>query len=541
VVYLTTVRTKVVALDGASGREIWTFDPMAERWPKFSRPVANGVHRGVSFWRGPTGVGNRILFGTPDGRLFSLHAVTGQPDPCFGTGGFVDLRAGLEPEHRSRAYGVTSAVAVFRNLVIVPPSVGEGPEPVAPGDPRAFDIRTGREVWRFHTIPRPGEPGYETWPPGAWKTHGSANPWSGFTLDEKTGTLFCATGSAAYDFYGAHRAGSNLYANCVLALDAATGRRRWHFQTTHHDVWDMDNPCPPILISIRRSGRTIPAVAQLTKTGLCWILDRATGSPLFGWEERPVSTLGVAGEKLYASQPFPLKPPPFSPQRVTEADLLDFDPVLHKEAVEQFRTLAGGTLYSPGSTGGTLITPGFHGGANWSGGAFDAVSGKLLLNTTNLPCIVRLSRAGTVTDFHQGGYPRFKVRQTYPAVKPPWGTLTAIDVSSGEFSWRRTLGYYPELREKGVADTGTESFGGVILTASGLAFIGGTKDERFRAFSTHDGALLWETQLPAGGYATPCTYMSRGRQFVLIAAGGGGKLGTKSSDAFVAFALPVER
>ena len=527
VMYVTTSGLKVVALDAATGREIWKYNPRA-----------GGVNRGVAYWSdGKPNGARRVLVGTPDGRLLSLDAHTGDPDAAFGTNGVLDLRTGLERDVKGMAYGVTSSLALYENLVYVGFLVTEG-QPGAPGDIRAFDVRTGREAWRFHTVPRPGEPGNETWEGNGWKERSGVNPWSGFTLDAKRGILFCGTGSAASDFYGADRLGANLYANSTLALDARTGKRLWHFQEVHHDLWDHDNPCPPVLVTVLHNGKRVEAVAQLTKTGYCYLFDRVTGTPLFDVIEEPAPSSDVSGERAYATQPHPVRPPAFSPQVFTNDEITDISPQSHAFVQKALEKLHYGRAHLPPSVAGTVVMPGFHGGANWSGGSFDPTTGLLYVNSNNVPYISVIT-PNALGGYDFAGYTYFNDAQGYPANKPPWGSLTAIDLNRGEFAWQIPLGAYPELTAKGIPPTGTENFGGTIVTAGGLVFIGATKDEKFHAFDKATGRLLWETRLPNGGYATPCTYMVNGRQYVVIAAGGGGKLRTKSGDAFVAFALPA--
>jgi quinoprotein glucose dehydrogenase len=554
VMYVSTAnpRPKVVALDAATGKEVWKYDPYAT--PRRMPIASGGVNRGVAFWSDGRAEGQRrVIHATADGRLISLDARTGTPDPSFGSGGVVELREGIEADLSRTPYGCTSAPAISRDTVILGFSVSEGPPPGAPGDVRAFDARTGKQVWRFRTVPRPGEFGHDTWPPDAWRGRSGVNPWGGLTVDEERGIVFGGTGSAAYDWYGGDRKGDNLFANCALALDAKTGKRIWHFQTVRHDIWDYDNPCPPVMVTVNHNGRRIDAAAMVTKTGYCYLFDRVTGKPLFDVVDRPAAAAEVPGEELARTQPFPVKPPPLAPQRFTEADVTDISPEARAEALERFRKLRTGDTYIPSTLGGSLATPGFHGGATWSGASFDPATGYLFVNTNNTPIVITLrksdhptvgyelfgsqdasrSRTGRGLDVYY-----FTDKDGYPGVKPPWGMLTAINLNTGDFAWQVPLGEYPELTAKGVPRTGTENFGGTIVTAGGLVFIGGAQDERLHAFDSATGKLLWEAQLPAGGYATPCTYMVNGRQYVVIAAGGGGKLGTRTSDQFVAFALP---
>jgi quinoprotein glucose dehydrogenase len=535
VMYITTVRTKVVALDAITGNEIWKFDPYAGPSKNWIR-ASGGVNRGLAHWSdGKPGGQRRILVGLSDGRLISLDAQTGLPDTRFGDSGTVDLRKGIERDISKLPYGPTSAPAVFENLVIIGCSNGEG-QPAAPGDPRAFDVLTGKEVWRFHTVPRPGEAFHETWQGDSWKERGGANPWGGFTVDAENAIVFFGTGSVASDFYGKDRKGTNLYGNCTVALDARTGKRLWHFQTVHHDLWDHDIPCPPVVCTVKHNGEEIPAVAQVTKTAHCWVFHRRTGRPLFGVKEVSAPPSDVEGEEASLTQPAPLKPPPLSRRSFTEADATNISHEANAYVLKKLKEYRHGGEHEPPSTRGTVTIPGFHGGATWSGASFDPASNYLYVNSNDAPYISTLKKSGE--NYHLAGYGYFKDEQGYPAIKPPWGLLTAINLNTGEFAWQVPLGEFPELTAKGIPQTGTENFGGTIVTAGGLVFIGGSKDEKFHAFDKATGKLLWQYKLPAGGYATPCTYAVNGKQYVCIAAGGGGKQRTKSSDVFVTFALP---
>lgn len=526
IMYITTSRLRIVALDAATGREIWRYDPHS-----------GGVNRGIAYWSDGKPKGKRRVFmGTPDGRLLSLDAHTGVPDPEFGKNGTLDLRIGIERNISGMTYGVTSAPAIFENLIYVGFLVTEA-QPGAPGDIRAFDVHTGKEVWRFHTVPQPGEFGHETWEGNGWFERSGVNAWSGFTVDAKHGILFCGTGSASSDFYGADRKGAGLFANCTLALDARTGKRLWHFQEVHHDLWDHDNPCPPIMVTVKHNGKQVEAVAQLTKTGFCYLFDRLTGKPLFDVVETPATPSDIPGEQAHPTQPMPLKPPPFSNGLFSKETVTDISQESHDYILKMLDKVNYGKAHQPPSLAGTVVSPGFHGGATWSGGCFDPTTGLLYVNSNNVPYIATL-RPNSAGGYDFGGYNYFNDQNGYPASKPPWGNLTAIDLNRGDFAWRIPLGEFPELKAKGVPQTGTENFGGTIVTSGGLVFLGATKDEKFHAFDKLTGKLLWDYKLPSGGYATPCTYMVNGRQYVVIAAGGGGKLRTPSGDSFIAFALP---
>ncbi len=546
VMYITTGYLRVVALDAATGKELWQFDPLKTH-PFPHQPNSGGVNRGCAYWSDGRPDGERrIIHGTSDGRLFSLNAKNGELDPSFADGGVLNLRKGLDPKFAALGYGPTSAVAVWNNTMIVGVSCEEGPRIAAPGDIRAFDVRTGAEVWRFHTVPCPGEFGNDTWAGESWKDRVAANAWGGFSVDAKHGMVFAGLGSAAFDFYGGDRHGANLFANCTIALDAKTGKRIWHYQTLHHDLWDHDLPVYPNLVTVTRNGKPVDAVAQVTKTGYLFLFDRETGKPLFDIEEKPVPASDIPGEEASPTQPIPVKPPPFSAQFLDETNITDIGEPNRASVLDQLKKIRGGPAFNPPSRQGTVVVPGFHGGANWSGASFDPTTGLLYVNSNNVANVVSLvdAKPGGKPrhgNFDTTGYKRFLDCEGYSAFKPPWGMLTAINVSTGEFAWQVPLGEHVELTVRGIPRTGTETFGGSIVTAGGLVFIAGTKDERIHAFDKTTGRLLWEHNLPAGGYATPATYQVDGRQYVVIAAGGAGKLETKAGDAFVAFSLQDRR
>jgi quinoprotein glucose dehydrogenase len=541
VLYSTTPALNVIALRADNGAEIWRFDPFA------NRERATHVNRGVAFWS--DGAQRRVFF-TAGRRLYSLDAANGQPDRSFGDSGSIDLSAGLGRDVSNADVLATSPGAVFQDLLIQGTRVGES-EGSAPGDIRAYDVHTGRIRWTFHTIPRPGEYGYDTWPADAWRTAGGANSWAGLTVDAARGIVFIPTGSATPDFYGGARHGRNLFSSSLLALDARSGQRLWHFQTVHHDLWDRDLPTAPNLLTITRDRKLINAVAQITKSGFVFLFERQTGAPLFPIEERPAPPSDLRGERAWPTQPIPTKPAPFARQSISEATLNTLNPAARTALVQRFSNLRHDDLFAPPSENGTVVLPGFDGGGEWGGAAVDRLTGVIYVNGSDVPWIAamrdtaladsatRRARASRhqLSPYDFVGYERWRDSAGYPAIAPPWGTLSAIDLNTGEYRWRIPLGEHPELVSRGITDTGAEQYGGPIVTAGGLVFIAATMDEKFRAFDKDTGRLLWQTTLPAAGYATPSTFMVNGKQYVVIAAGGG-KLGTKSGDAYVAFALP---
>ncbi|MCF0048640.1 PQQ-binding-like beta-propeller repeat protein [Dyadobacter sp. LJ53] len=643
ILYGTTPRLKVFAIEAATGKEIWKFDPYAD--PNV-RPRFHPV-RGVVYWQ--DGNDKRILY-TAGSTLYAINADNGQLVKEFGKNGEVDFHEGLG-DKETYGYDVnnfnirsTTPGVIYKNLLITGSSVSEGGDAL-PGHIRAFDVRTGKLAWVFRTIPLPGEYGYETWSKDSYKKLGGANCWAGMVIDEKRGTVFLGTGSPSVDFYGGARKGANLFANCVIALDAATGKRRWHFQTVHHDLWDRDIPCPPNLITVKSKGKTVEAVAQATKDGLIFLFDRDTGKPLFDVKEIPApKTNALPGEHPWPTQPVPVKPAPFANQTLTEADITTRTPEAHAYVLDRFTNSIKGPKNLPPTLEGSLLY-GIGGGAEWGGAAADpngimyvnannmlwwlkmrdakekpdgkALSkGNVLFNTNCAACHAtdgksapatagtqaypsledigkRMNRAQigslletgrnrmpsfqhipkadreelinfllnmetkpaandihavsdiqkTIADFPHAppyinnGNIQFRDQDNYPAIKPPWGTLNAIDLNTGEYLWKVTLGEYPELTKQGIPPTGTENHGGPIVTAGGLLFIAATYDEKLRAFDTKTGKVIWEYKLPAGGFATPITYMVNGKQYIAIAAGGA-RYGLKAGGTYVAFALP---
>src|SRR3954463_2565224 len=538
VLYLSTPSNRVVALDAETGREIWQFDPQAG-----SRSRKYFQHRGVSYWQSEAGDDRRILYGTFDGRLICLDAKSGKPCQGFGAGGAVDLRAGVAEEYPKVEYAVTSAPAIFKDLVITGAAVPEYPSKGPSGAVRAFNVRTGKLAWTFHTIPERGEAGHETWKDDAWQGRTGTNVWSTMSVDVERDLIFLPVGSASYDFYGGDRQGQDLFADSLVALQASTGKLVWYFQMVHHDIWDYDPPGQPTLLTVRQNGKSIPAVAEVTKMGFVFIFDRVTGKPLFPVEERPVPQSDVPGEASWPTQPFPTKPPALVRQHFSEADITSVTPESRRYCTDLFHSLESRGMYTPYGLKQTLVVPGTLGGATWSGGSFDPESGYLFVNVNELGSMGAMEPqpAGAPVAYRRGSpqggeYARFWDKNQLPCEKPPWGTLNAIDVNKGEVVWKTPLGLVAGLK----SGTGSANLGGSVVTAGGLVFIGATADSRFRAFDSRSGQQLWVAELAASAHALPVTYVGKKshKQFVVIAAGGGGYFRGKTSDEVVAFALP---
>ena len=551
VMYLSTPSSRVIALDAETGTEIWTFDPQANK-----KQREFNSHRGVAYWTGRSTDGKkierRILFGTVDGRLIALNAETGKLIEGFGNSGAVDLRAGGADRFKSDpSWGarVTSPPVIFKDLVIIGWGLPEYPAKGPSGDVRAYSVITGKLMWTFHTVPHPGEFGSDTWGPDSWKDRMGANVWSMMSVDHQRGIVYLPIGSPAYDFYGGDRKGQNLFGNCLVALDAATGKLIWYFQMVHHDLWDYDIPAQPSLITVRQNGRSIPAVVQITKMGFVFVFNRITGKPLFPIEERPVPQSNVPGEQTWPTQPFPVKPPALARQSMTRDEISRVSVESQRYCTELFDKLTNKGPYTPAGLEPTLMFPGYHGGGNWSSASFDPATGYLYVNMNEDGAIGLMNPqppGSPIPYIRQGRfeeYAWFRDKNNHPCQQPPWGTLTAVDLKKGTIAWRVPLGIVEALEAEGVHNTGTQNLGGSIVTAGGLVLIAGTTDRRFRAFDASTGKQLWEAQIEANGHATPMTFQVKktGKQFVVVAAGGGGFLRSLSSvlsDSLVAYALP---
>ena len=635
VLYGTSPKLTLFAIDAMTGEERWTYEPLDTILGNRAGHFNMNNNRGVAYWT--DGKDEARLFYAVGPHMHAVDARTGERLAEFGDDGKLDLHTGLGDAFANLFITHTSAPSIYKDLLITGTRVSEGMD-AAPGHIRAFDVRTGDLKWIFHTIPKPGEPGAESWEdPEALKLTGGANNWMGMTIDHERGIAYVPTGSASMDFYGGKRAGANLYADCLLALNANTGERIWHFQYIHHNTWDWDPSSYPVLLTVERDGKKIDAVTQTTKTGFVFIFNRETGEPLFPIVETPVDTVTeLVDEKLSPTQPVPHKPAPFVRQSFTANDVNPFLPEASRaEILERLEKIHTGKMFTPQSKTGTIIFPGFDGGAEWGGPAVDPTTNILYVNANEVPWILEMwdakkservenyGQAGvrlyrqhcmschgadltgegtnpslvelgkkynpqTLVEFvnagrrmmpgfqhlsteeksaiaaylldltkekekkyernlspedefrklpyNISGYHKFLARDGLPAIAPPWGTLTAIDLNTGEHVWKKVLGVDERMSALGAQLTGTENYGGPVVTRGGLLFIAATKDSKFRAFNKKTGDLLWETTLPAPGFATPATYEIQGRQYVVIACGGG-KLATKSGDSYVAFSL----
>ncbi len=538
--YLTSSFSRLIALEADTGKRLWTFDPKINA-DRFRQTLVN---RGAAFWT--DGRRKQIFLATLDGRLFSIDASTGEMDRGFGKGGWLDLRDGVADRYPGKPYGMTSPPAVYKDLVICGSMVSHR-EPRGPaGDVRAFDARTGRLVWSLHTVPRGGEFGSSTWEGESWKNRTGAEARAGFSVDVERGIVYVPLASPAADFWGSDRKGPGLFSDSLVALHAATGERLWHFQTVHHDIWGYGLPAAPTLVTVKRSGAAVAAVAVVTKTGFTFVFDRVTGASLFDIQERPAPPSQIPGEQAAATQPFPVKPPSFARQSFRPDELTNFTPESRAYCAKLLEKAVLGNVYTPVGPKPTVLFPGANGGASWGGASFDPETRTLYVNSTDVGMLVRLIRQaeGSEVSFRPRGSgtvgSRFWDAELYPCQKPPWGWLTAIDLDTGEFRWRSVLGG-GDISAQGGTQTGAPNFGGSIVTAGGLIFIGATSDRRFRAFDKDTGKELWAAELPASAHATPMTFVGKKtrKQFVVIAAGGDNEHEDDISDALVAFSLPA--
>lgn len=638
VLYGTSPQLKLFAIDAATGKEKWVFNPNDSLEAKNSslQFILNN-NRGVTYWTDDDK--DKRIYYTASSQLFAIDATTGKPVKSFGGKGYIELHEGLGRDDIFNLFiTATSPPVIYNDLLITGTRVDEGAR-AAPGHIRAYDVRTGIQKWIFHTIPHPGEPGYETWDDKeAYKFIGGANAWSGLTLDRESGTVYAATGSASYDFYGGKRTGANLYANCLLALDAVTGKRKWHFQTVHHDVWDRDLSSPPALVKIKKDGKNIDAVAITTKSGFIYVFERSTGKSIYDITEKPVpTTTDLVGEKIHPTQPYPSKPAPFMRQLFRDSDINPYLPDSSIADIKNRLTVARHDhMYNPITMKGTIIFPGLDGGAEWGGPSYDPETGLLYVNSNempweffavdisgqpaknettgeagvrlfrttcmschgvdrkgsgNFPTLISINKKYTLqgvdsliqtgrrmmpafkqlkeverhaianyilenkTDqdkpykdtsrkmddhfkmpYSVKGYNRFLSKEGYPAIAPPWGTINAINLNTGEYAWKKTLGNDSTVKNN-KEPTGIENYGASVVTAGGLLFIAATKDGKFRAFNKRTGELIWEISLPVAAFATPAIYKVKGKQYIVIACGGG-KGGLKSGDSYIAYALP---
>lgn len=634
--YGTTPAMKLFAIDAATGKEKWQFNPFdSVAGNKKMFFILNNC-RGVTYWS--DGNDDKRIFYTAGSTLCCVNALTGTLVKDFGTSGKIDLHEGLDRDVKDLFITSTSPGIIYKDIIILGSRVDEGAA-AAPGHLRAYNVRTGKRQWIFHTIPQPGEAGYETWDDtAAYKFIGGANAWSGFSMDKERGILYTCTGSASFDFFGGRRTGNNLYGNCVLALDAASGKLIWHFQTVHHDVLDRDLSSPPALVTINREGKKMDALAVTSKSGFIFLFDRTNGKPLNDIVEKNVPQQSdLIGEKLSATQPFPASPAPFMRQLFTEKDI---NPLLsHASYADVKKRLAlykNDNMFNPPSLQGTVVFPGLDGGAEWGGPSFDPLTGILYINANemawiiqavdvkkipvksenneqagarlyqvncmschgperkgsgNFPSLINIEKKYTASSFDTliqsgrrmmpafkqlnsternaiasfvlnintekskpfvdtgskkddpfklpytiTGYNKFLSKEGYPAIAPPWGTLNAINLATGEYVWKKALGTDADFPGAKVP-TGVENYGASVVTAGGLLFIAAAKDGKFRAYNKKDGTLLWQVDLPAPGFATPALYEVNGKQYIVIACGGG-KMNTKSGDSYIAFALP---
>ena len=546
--YIATPYSRVVAVNPATGQEVWAFQV----------PAGNPSTRGVEYFAGDATTPPQIVFGAGNGSLYSIDAKTGQPNPAFGDKGVVNLNTTEILQGLPGSNGLSSPPVIYKNLVITGGRTQENP-PLGPaGDVRAWDIHTGKLVWTFRSIPRPGEKYSDTWAPDSWRNRSGVNVWGLMTVDVERGIVYMPFGAPSVDQYGGDRAGDNLFGTSLVAADATTGKYLWHFQVIHHDIWDGDLAGAPALVDVKQNGRTIPAVAAINKVGLLFLLDRVTGKPIFGVEERPVPQSEVPLERTSKTQPFPVKPAPLSRMTISAADIATVTPELEAACRTLIEGMQLGGPYLPVSYNRLRVQfPGNHGGVNWGGTSFNPELGYLFVNTNEMGQISglkdrdagatgpaqangvgnRVDPNGPYVGIAGGG--RFKDdASNMMCQQPPWGQLTAVNVNTGEFAWRVPLGITESLPPD-KQNTGRPGNGGTIATAGGLVFVGATDDSRFRAFDAKTGKELWTFKLPGAAQATPMTYEMNGKQYVVIAATGGGFFGNPvTGDSVMAFALP---
>lgn len=542
-VYVMAKNSSIVALDAVTGKEQWVYVPDAE--------VKAITNRGINYWESKDKSERRLLFASNQ-FLQAVDARTGKLIPTFGKEGRVDLREGLDRDPKTlRVVQSMSPGRVFEDLLILGSATNQE-YGSAPGDIRAFDVRTGKLVWVFHTVPRPGEYGYETWPKDAWKTVGGANVWSEFSVDEKRGIVFLPTASPKYNFYGKDRAGDTLFGDCLLALDARTGKRVWHFQMVHHDIWDYDNATAPKLLTVKHEGKMVDVVAQVSKQGFIWVFHRETGKPLWPIEERPVPQGAMPGDVISKTQPFPVKPPPFSRQKFTVDDLSPFlDPEEKAQWRDRLQSARNEGLFTPPGQRDTVQMPGNNGGANWGGAAIDPTKGTLYLVSKDLPAMLKLERkpeddkalAASAGERFYSGFGFMITKSGLSPIAPPWSSLTAYDLNEGTIKWKIPLGEVPELAAKGIKNTGSHyPKVGPVVTAGGLIFTG-TRDKKVRAFDAETGKMVWEKEVGAALEGMPAVYEIKGQQYIVFCASA--QVGLTPSTqvpiegAYVAFTLPA--
>jgi glucose dehydrogenase len=525
VMYMSTAYNRVIAFEPESGNKLWEYDS-----------AHTPAMRGIAYWPGDKQLPPQIVFGTADGFLISLNAKSGKPVPGFGDEGLVNMRPGVADKFPNAAYGLSSPPAIFEDLVITGSRVQESPNLGPAGDIRAWNMRTGKPVWTFHTIPRPGEPNHDTWQEDEWADRSGANSWGFSTVDTQRGIVYVPVGTPATDFYGADRKGLNLYGSSLIALDAATGKMKWYFQTTHHDNWDYDQTAPPILIDVKHNGKTIPAVAAITKQGLLFILDRVSGKAIYGVEERAVASdnpFPGGGDQPWPTQPFPLKPPVLARNTFQVDEIAKVTPA-HEKFCRDLLALEGGAMtggpYAQYGAKLRVIFPSWIGGGNWGGMSFDPRLGYLFVNTQSVANLNKIIKSENGPGFLRVGPDGYSLgegnlfwdpEKNWPCQQPPWGELSAVNANTGEIAWRVPLGSFDELDALGVPKTGTPNIGGSIATAGGLIFIAATVDGRFHAFDSRTGKELWSAKLDGDAHSTPMTFQGKnGKQYVAVVAGG---------------------